>query len=43
MPDVSRMALPGAQALILPQYWSKFIRSGAMDEVRPLGLGAPAP
>lgn len=31
------------QALLLPQYWSSFIRSGSMDDVRPLGLGATPP
>ena len=28
------------QALLLPQYWSSFIRSGSLEDVRPLGLGA---
>jgi MoxR-like ATPase len=28
-------------ALLLPEYWADFIRSGPIEDVKPLGLAKP--
>ena len=36
-----RMGLEVAVALLLPDYWADFIRSGPIEDVKPLGVGKP--
>jgi MoxR-like ATPase len=35
---LERKTEPHVMALLLPEYWADFIRSGPIEDVKPLGL-----
>ena len=38
---LERNTEPHIMALLLPDYWADFIRSGPIEDVKPLGVGKP--
>jgi MoxR-like ATPase len=40
---LERNTEPHIMALLLPDYWADFIRSGPIEDVKPLGVGGQKP